>query len=107
MNDDERSRHEILTESNHLETELMATDKLQDSFTLSDGNLTRGQLYTKHCANCHQLAGQGKPPPQLDGAVTVNRLLEDIVTPNRTWTTRSGPRAADRGWPSHHRADYP
>ena len=88
MNDDERSRHEILTESIHLETELDGKlTKLQDSFTFSDGNLTRGQLlYTKHCTNCHQLAGQGKTVgPQLDGAVkrTVNRLLEDIVTPNR------------------------
>lgn len=44
------------------------------------------QLFTKHCANCHQLRGKGRVVgPQLDGAVTrsVERLLEDIITPDR------------------------
>ncbi|MGB7343624.1 MAG: HEAT repeat domain-containing protein, partial [Pirellulaceae bacterium] len=42
--------------------------------------------YTKHCAVCHQLRSEGAVVgPQLDGAVTrsVERLLEDIVTPDR------------------------
>src|SRR5262249_40624574 len=44
------------------------------------------KLYEKHCANCHQLAGKGaKIGPQLDGIGIrgVDRLLEDILDPNR------------------------
>lgn len=44
------------------------------------------QLFTQHCANCHQLGGQGKLiGPQLDGAVVRSRqrLAEDILTPNK------------------------
>jgi putative heme-binding domain-containing protein len=43
------------------------------------------QLFTQHCANCHQLAGQGATiGPQLDGAVqrSVERMAEDILLPN-------------------------
>jgi putative heme-binding domain-containing protein len=42
--------------------------------------------FEKHCANCHQLGGKGaKVGPQLDGIGIrgVERLLEDIVDPNR------------------------
>lgn len=44
------------------------------------------KLYTQHCANCHQIAGQGaKVGPQLDGigARGLDRLLEDLLDPNR------------------------
>jgi putative heme-binding domain-containing protein len=44
------------------------------------------KVYAKHCAACHQLAGQGaKVGPQLDGigARSAERLLEDILDPNR------------------------
>ena len=43
-------------------------------------------LYTKHCAVCHQLANEGaKVGPQLDGIGNrgLDRLMEDILTPNR------------------------
>lgn len=44
------------------------------------------QLYTQLCAVCHQLGGQGTlVGPQLDGIGNrgVERLLEDILDPNR------------------------
>ncbi|QDV24275.1 PVC-type heme-binding CxxCH protein [Aureliella helgolandensis] len=44
------------------------------------------QLFTQHCAICHQLGGEGKLiGPQLDGAVVRgrDRLAEDILEPNR------------------------
>ncbi len=44
------------------------------------------KLFTQHCAACHQLANQGaKVGPQLDGVGIrgVERLLEDILDPNR------------------------
>jgi putative heme-binding domain-containing protein len=44
------------------------------------------KVYEKHCANCHQLANKGtKVGPQLDGIGIrgVDRLLEDILDPNR------------------------
>jgi putative heme-binding domain-containing protein len=45
-----------------------------------------GKVFEKSCANCHQLAGKGaKIGPQLDGVGVrgVDRLLEDILDPNR------------------------
>lgn len=51
------------------------------------GDLELGQtLFTKHCAVCHQLGGQGElVGPQLDGVGSrnVQRLLEDIMVPDR------------------------
>lgn len=50
----------------------------------SAGNGAR--LFTQNCAVCHQLDGQGAVVgPQLDGAGNrgVDRLLEDILDPNR------------------------
>jgi len=44
------------------------------------------ELYTKHCAACHQLAGAGaKVGPQLDGigARGLERMCEDILDPSR------------------------
>jgi putative heme-binding domain-containing protein len=44
------------------------------------------QVFTKSCANCHQVAGQGaKIGPQLDGVGVrgLDRLLEDVLDPNR------------------------
>lgn len=43
-------------------------------------------LFTRHCAACHQIANEGsKIGPQLDGVGNrgLDRLLEDILTPNR------------------------
>lgn len=54
---------------------------------LAQPDLTQGQaLFTKHCAACHQFHGQGnKIGPQLDGVGNrgLDRLLEDILDPNR------------------------
>lgn len=56
-------------------------------FTTSKPNATRGAaLFKQHCFNCHQLANEGaKVGPQLDGVGIrgVERLLEDILDPNR------------------------
>jgi putative heme-binding domain-containing protein len=44
------------------------------------------RIFEKHCATCHQIAGQGaKVGPQLDGIGNrgIDRLLEDIIDPNR------------------------
>lgn len=44
------------------------------------------KVFEKNCATCHQIAGQGaKIGPQLDGIGVrgLDRLLEDIVDPNR------------------------
>ncbi len=44
------------------------------------------QVFTKNCANCHQVAGQGaRIGPQLDGVGVrgLDRLLEDVLDPNR------------------------
>jgi putative heme-binding domain-containing protein len=61
--------------------------QLQTTLTLDGARRDVGQmLYTRHCANCHQLRGVGTVVgPQLDGAAarSVERLLEDIVTPDR------------------------
>ena len=60
------------------------------------------QVFTKNCANCHQVGGQGaKIGPQLDGVGVrgLDRLLEDVLDPNRnvdqafrqtTLTTKKG-----------------
>jgi putative heme-binding domain-containing protein len=60
------------------------------------------QVFSKNCANCHQVAGQGaRIGPQLDGVGVrgLERLLEDVLDPNRnvdqafrqtTLTTKKG-----------------
>lgn len=61
--------------------------RLQQSLASHQADRENGhRLFTKHCAACHQLRGEGKVVgPQLDGAVARSRqrLLEDIVTPDR------------------------
>jgi putative heme-binding domain-containing protein len=51
------------------------------------GSLEAGQeLFRKNCQTCHQLAGQGKQVgPNLDGIGNrgLDRLLEDVLAPNR------------------------
>ena len=44
------------------------------------------ELFTKHCSACHAVCGKGgNISPQLDGIGTrgVERLIEDILDPNR------------------------
>lgn len=61
--------------------------QLRQQVNLDHADINRGkQLYTQHCAACHQLRGEGAVVgPQLDGAATrsVARLLEDVITPDR------------------------
>lgn len=56
-------------------------------YTKSKHDAAAGQkVYEKHCAACHQIAGKGaKVGPQLDGigARGLDRLLEDVLDPNR------------------------
>jgi putative heme-binding domain-containing protein len=64
-----------------------ALDRRAQSYASSSHDLAAGaRLYEKHCANCHQVAGKGsKIGPDLDGigARGLERLLEDVLDPNR------------------------
>jgi putative heme-binding domain-containing protein len=57
------------------------------AFTQAKPSLERGQaVFTKHCAACHQIAGQGAVVgPQLDGigGRGLERIIEDVLDPNR------------------------
>src|SRR5207237_10362622 len=57
------------------------------AFAKATTNTARGEaIFTKHCAACHQIAGKvATVGPQLDGIGNrgVDRLLEDILDPNR------------------------
>ena len=56
-------------------------------FAAAHGDAANGiKVFEKHCGVCHQLANKGaKIGPQLDGIGVrgVERLLEDILDPNR------------------------
>jgi putative heme-binding domain-containing protein len=56
-------------------------------FTGASKDAAQGtRVFEKHCATCHQIAGKGaKIGPQLDGIGVrgLDRLLEDILDPNR------------------------
>lgn len=62
-------------------------DQRRRGFAATKRDLNRGAaVFEKNCANCHQLANKGaKIGPQLDGvgARGIERLLEDILDPNR------------------------
>jgi putative heme-binding domain-containing protein len=68
-----------------------ALDKLialkKKAFDAKTADAARGQqVFTRTCAVCHQIAGQGAVVgPQLDGvgARGLDRLLEDVIDPNR------------------------
>jgi putative heme-binding domain-containing protein len=59
----------------------------RDGFARAKADAGRGaKVFETHCANCHQIANKGaKIGPQLDGIGIrgVERLLEDILDPNR------------------------
>jgi putative heme-binding domain-containing protein len=59
----------------------------REGFSKGAHDPTRGaKVFEKSCAICHQLAGKGaKIGPQLDGVGVrgVDRLLEDVIDPNR------------------------
>lgn len=62
-------------------------DERRRAFHESSADLNRGQeSFRKHCANCHQISGQGSlVGPQLDGigGRGTDRIIEDVVDPNR------------------------
>src|SRR5262249_13264201 len=64
----------------------LITDRRR-AFVQAKTNTERGQaVFTKHCAACHQIEGKGAViGPQLDGIGNrgVDRLLEDVLDPNR------------------------
>ncbi len=59
----------------------------RSSFAKARPDTAKGALlYEKNCATCHQLGGKGaRIGPQLDGVGVrgVDRLLEDVLDPNR------------------------
>jgi putative heme-binding domain-containing protein len=59
----------------------------RDGFRRAKQDAKRGaEIFVKNCAICHQVGGQGaKIGPQLDGVGVrgLDRLLEDILDPNR------------------------
>jgi putative heme-binding domain-containing protein len=59
----------------------------RQGFAAAKPDAGRGlQVFGKHCANCHKLAGQGaKVGPELEGVGIrgVDRLLEDTLLPSR------------------------
>jgi putative heme-binding domain-containing protein len=61
--------------------------KRRDAFVSFKADAAEGQkVFQKQCASCHQISNQGaKIGPQLDGigARGLERLLEDILDPNR------------------------
>jgi putative heme-binding domain-containing protein len=61
--------------------------KKRESFVSFKADVEAGQkIFQKNCGTCHQIAGQGaKIGPQLDGigARGIERLLEDVLDPNR------------------------
>ena len=66
-------------------SELIATRK--SGYQSSGGDRTNGAaLFKKHCTICHQVSGQGEQVgPNLDGIGNrgLDRLLEDVLAPNR------------------------
>ncbi len=61
--------------------------KLAGSFAASDGSVEAGAaVFKKSCAACHRINNEGgKVGPQLDGVGNrgLDRLLEDVLDPNR------------------------
>jgi len=67
------------------EEKLAEIRRLSNDLRAADGNQQQGQkLFTKHCANCHQLFGEGKKlGPELTNANRKDReyLLVSLVDP--------------------------
>ncbi|MDQ3441515.1 MAG: c-type cytochrome, partial [Planctomycetota bacterium] len=62
-------------------------EQRRDAYASAKPSVAEGQkVFVKNCAQCHQLAGEGKVVgPQLDGVGNrgSERLIEDILDPNR------------------------
>ncbi|KAA5540925.1 c-type cytochrome [Roseiconus nitratireducens] len=76
---------EDLPDENQALIAVMAQRKA--SYLGQPGEVSAGQqLFTKHCAVCHQVAGQGTAVgPNLDGVGNrgLDRVIEDVMIPNR------------------------
>lgn len=70
---------------------LSAMNQRKVSYLSSSGDPIIGlQLFTKQCGVCHQVAGKGVAVgPNLDGVGNrgLDRLIEDVLTPNRNIDT--------------------
>jgi putative heme-binding domain-containing protein len=92
---DERARQRLQVLLARVQNLDEATAKLVDQrrrlFDRNKADLQRGnQLFEQLCTSCHQLAGKGSlVGPQLDGIGNrgVERLIEDILDPNRNVDT--------------------
>ena len=62
-------------------------DERRGGYAKASASVENGAaVFAKHCAACHQIAGQGTVVgPQLDGIGNrgLDRLLEDVIDPNR------------------------
>ena len=76
---------EALPPENEAENKLLA--ERMTLFQQAAPDLAKGrELFTKHCASCHQVEGKGAVVgPQLDGIGNrgAERVLEDVLAPNR------------------------
>lgn len=84
-----RQRYDQLTEG-VLPVESSVHQEIQArarQFRLEEASASKGrEVFRLHCSRCHQIAGEGDVVgPQLDGIGNrgVERLLEDILDPNR------------------------
>jgi putative heme-binding domain-containing protein len=86
---DQKDRFIKLTDELPNEDEGLAKliDARLASFAAGEASATVGaELFKKNCANCHQVADQGrKVGPNLDGIGNrgLDRLVEDVLAPNR------------------------
>lgn len=73
------------------ESLISAMNQRKAVYLASGGDAVVGiQLFTKHCAVCHQVAGKGVAVgPNLDGVGNrgLDRVIEDVLTPNRNIDT--------------------
>ncbi|MGB7327033.1 MAG: PVC-type heme-binding CxxCH protein [Rubripirellula sp.] len=88
LTDQQRNRLDEMTAGIVADDSALQTlERLTATLVSDSGDRDNGKrVYQKHCAVCHQLRGEGAVVgPQLDGATTrsVERLLEDIVTPDQ------------------------
>ncbi len=87
--DESKAKIESLTSRlpNESEELIQLIASRRQSFVAEPGAGELGaKLFTKTCAACHQIAGQGKKVgPNLDGIGNrgLDRLVEDILAPNR------------------------
>lgn len=68
------------------EVDKQLAERVQQFQTAKPSLERGGEVFTKHCSACHQIAGRGATiGPQLDGIGQrgLERLVEDVLEPNR------------------------